>query len=86
MDVVSEWQPIESAPKDGSTILLLRNLYPVFNGAKETDRKMLVPACGMWSTWDGAFRCFGGANDPQLLDGLHYHKPTHWLPIPGLPQ
>lgn len=73
------WLPIDSAPKDGTRIVVFYNTYPVFVGAKETTGSHFTPMVAMWSTWDGAFRVVGTGD---ILDGLKGHKPTEWFPLP----
>jgi hypothetical protein len=68
-----EWRTIESAPKDGSNVLLLTD-----------DRDgMLVVIQGRWDggawepvtlSWHGCGCCGSG---PVL--------PAHWMPLPGKP-
>lgn len=69
-----DWQPIETAPKDGTAILICRNrpLGPCgmrvsyFDGDDDADYP--------WHADDGA-------------DGFNHHKdwPTHWMPLPAPP-
>lgn len=80
-DLVPQWQPIETAPKDGTWVLLC-------NGATDEDRedddfgKILRsrPVTAFWdkgdwvfSHWDGAWRSC-------------YSCPTHWMPLPQPPK
>lgn len=71
---MSEWQPIESAPKDGTRILLY---YPIFGrnphqefGKWELQKHNNKPA----PYWSG---------DGERLYGVQWYrsfKPTHWRP------
>lgn len=67
-----EWQSIDSAPKDGTNILLLNragNMATGFwLGARELMGWHLRGANGLPNTF------FNG-----------HHGPTHWMPLPGLP-
>jgi len=67
------WQPIETAPKDGSKIILARI------GENEVGKNLGVWwACsGSWSEkysrwWDGIEPC-------------GFNHPTHWMPLPAAP-
>ena len=72
----TEWQPIESAPKEivvsygkhdyGPYILV----YPVFG----------EPARARW--WQTSI---GGGGSNFLLDGGNAVQPTHWMPLPAPP-
>ena len=74
---MSEWQPIESAPKDGTKILLYYQ-----------DRSRVV--CGHWY-WDGYAkkpRPYWTSDNEQLW-GRYFHRetsPTHWMPLPEPPK
>lgn len=91
---MSDWQPIETAPKDGTKILgygrgTERAMWPV-------DEKMPFMQCVIWWTWhdseelvdagDGLFR----KRPVRVLEmwqpiGTHFFKPTHWMPLPSPP-
>jgi len=65
----SEWQPIATAPKDGTVFLGYRD------GKMRESYRVQRPDCEMW--------VFGGSSGaveiaPQL-------KPTHWMPLPAAP-
>ena len=81
---MSEWQPIETAPRDGSLIWL---------GSPEAMR------LGFWTqgkefeshgTIDGGWRDMSAAEssitgETSLRTGLHF-APTHWMPTPEPPK
>lgn len=86
-----DWQPIETAPKDGTEILL-------WSGVE--DRSKDGPTIGHWATDEecavyvgdcgGECRCPEyDHNDPWWLswDGgfTAEHPPTHWMPLPPPP-
>lgn len=56
---MSEWKPIETAPKDGRRLILI--LTP-----------SKFPQIAYSNTWWTA--------------GFSVEKPTHWMPIPDLPE
>lgn len=66
------WQPIETAPKDGTKILLGR-----FDGTgREYDGRIRVD---WWRSRMGAgYTGFGHFNPT-------YWPPTHWMPLPAPP-
>lgn len=76
-----EWKPIETAPKDGTIILISR-----------PNREAMA---AYWSQCPRAFAgTFSDANYPwvfldetngtnAMMDGAH--GPTHWMPLPAPP-
>jgi len=65
----NEWQPIETAPKDG-TVFLGYKL-----GQFRECYKVPRDDCDMW--------CFGGTSGADDL--FPNIKPTHWMPLPKPP-
>ncbi len=85
-----EWQPIETAPKDGRAILIYQPDYDVGGGRSHERRTMgrvtqdeieRVPfddkryAIGYWRPWGG----WGNRNSATV-------NPSHWMPLPALPE
>lgn len=70
---MSEWQPIESAPKDGTFILLAGP-----SGYRSTPLR--VEVC----RWVPQYR-HGWQNHAFDSFGDGGHGPTHWMPLPALP-
>lgn len=76
---MSEWQPIETAPKD-QTVIVFR---PTMWGGKghigkarwETDKYLKKPK-PFWSSSEG---WIGKTED-------RHHPPTHWMPLPEPPE
>jgi hypothetical protein len=78
-DVTMEWQPIETAPKDGTEVL-------VWNGGNDgfytTPGQMGVAYWGRQGfperkrAWCASDCC----------DGVTTYTPTHWMPLPAPPQ
>ena len=72
-----EWKPIETAPKDGTEILI-------------TDGRDMIVAC--WTKNGRSFRdeSFGEKADgwSAPLDGYvgGLDDATHWMPLPDLPE
>lgn len=79
---MSEWQPIDTAPKDGTTVLLFRRLDPwnVIGYGRWISTK--------WRLKDGTTPIEGwlsyGFDDPPGNLGLG--GPTHWMPLPEPPK
>ena len=88
---MSEWQPIETAPKDGSDILILA-------------KGMAIEARYVPGSWGpdipGEVREYDGAvwvafddltqfeiEEGSLEDGQDHHgSVTHWMPLPEAPK
>lgn len=72
-----KWQPIETAPKDGTTILLASGKY-VLTGYWETDPgwawKFDGPCWGICEVEDDYYSVY------KFPDW-----PTHWMPLPEPP-
>jgi len=66
-----EWQPIETAPKDGVVLLCL----PIFGAIREGDRRVYE---GRWHNEQDTFTSVNGF---ILLTGA-----THWMPLPSAPE
>lgn len=77
---MNKWQPIETAPKDGTPVLLCGGLtsedfYCRDGNERYQDRQVVAMFIdGQWAIcyWDGNWR-----------DG--YDNPTHWMPLPEHP-
>jgi len=77
---MTEWQPIESAPKDGTEILLYRpsdcDWARVVVGLWEDDRYAVKPK----PYWRHGKQHFTGIREARV------YQPTHWMPLPGAPK
>lgn len=78
-----EWQPIETAPQDGTRVLL----YGQFAGEISAE----VEGTGIYIGWY-AFSNGGGTDYPgydwYVVGGDAYMtwcKPTYWMPLPNPP-
>jgi hypothetical protein len=81
LNLKNKWQPIETAPKDGTKILV--GWFIGADGQDISDMQRVSVAqwqdedeseCGVKGWWDAATTAvYGGMIDPQ---------PTHWMPIP----
>lgn len=91
MTKFGEWQPIETAPKDGTLVILCRHQYQpvsgkwIWSNQLNTTRDLDELHGGAWVAFDpeGVFD-----SDHELADYLldTEWQPTHWMPIPEPPQ
>ncbi len=78
-----EWQPIDTAPRDGTWVLLFGFETPDTNDSMDDGWGPVVVGKGG--------ELFAGEGDPWdvgIYDGfceLSVHNPTHWMPLPALP-
>ena len=71
-----DWQPIKTAPKDGTTVLTYQGAY------KEGDLTLTAHYdSSPYSTTEGKWLVTDGVEDDYMLPG-----PTHWMPLPGPPE
>lgn len=70
---MSEWQPIETAPRDGTEFQAWIDQYG------------WEPAC-RYNPDTEAFEIFGRIDyDQDGWDSYHHMTPTHWMPYPAPP-
>src|SRR5712691_13347356 len=74
MGTESQWQDIESAPKDGTEL----DLWCV-NISRGSNRAMRFPAM----FWDQENRCWEDCHSYIILEPKW--RPTHWMPPPTPP-
>jgi hypothetical protein len=72
---MTAWQPIETAPKDGTTILVF------FDGGD------MVLACWSENVWHSDDRKLRPGWEPlhRVYDVEDAIFPTHWMPMPASP-
>ena len=71
------WQPIETAPRDGTWVLLKGGTIDTEGYAASATGTLPPMVAARWDEWgawfygwsEGWWRC-------------HYENPTHWLPLP----
>ena len=65
------WQPIETAPKDGTKI----DLWDAAYGCRVVNAK-----------WDNHYSTGDKSWGRNSVDGPFCYEPTHWMPIPQPPE
>ncbi len=73
-----EWQPIESAPKDGTEILLLKEIQWTFGDTKDS-------RIGK-GNWIGAYWFEEKTEIWRSRCDTWLDDPTHWMPLPDGPK
>ncbi len=75
-DPGSMWRPIDTAPKDGTRVLLYATLFGASLGGHDLEKDY-----GQWviiAAWDDQYGMW--------LDGSQCTPvPTHWMPLPSPP-
>lgn len=71
-----EWRPIESAPKDGTGVLL----YGMPSEHAGVSWQKATVLSGYYDKLDGAWCSTTSAWDGPFV------KPTHWMPLPPAPK
>jgi len=69
------WYPIETAPKDGTKVLLYRQGWLVIG--RWNDNRHARRANPFWDAEDARLKGWNWARK---------NDPTHWQPLPGLPE
>lgn len=76
-EALDDWEPIESAPRDGTRVLLH---FPHW-GAIEGRYEEVITRGHM-----GRSRKLTWRFTDRLIDADESHQPTHWKPLPNPPQ
>lgn len=71
-----QWQPIETAPKDGTRILIYQ---PDGQWKSRRDRRLEYIDVAYWHTP-------GNPEHPGFWTGGLTYRPTHWMPLPEPPR
>lgn len=69
------WRPIETAPKDGTEIIVSGGIWGSDSVSCEFEAKFKKSACVSWD--DGSFNRWCEVDDKTT-----YYRPTHWMPMP----
>ena len=74
---VMQWQPIETAPKDGTEVLLYqpRGAFKPWKGRIRD-----------WAVNIGYWHQPGNPEHPGYWMGNRQMRPTHWMPLPEPPR
>lgn len=96
---MSDWQPIETAPKDGKSVLLYIDppidTNDICGWAPEREIRIVVGWAESWGERAGRDRhywhcgfCEDGTADTEGYSSalMISVRPTHWMPLPGPPQ
>jgi hypothetical protein len=77
------WQPIETAPKDGTSVLLMDNDQPGLPGGV-ADRCWSgnTAVAAWWGAEGGEWVCYMD----MIEDPISHFTPTHWQPLPDPPK
>ena len=88
---VSEWRPIETAPKDGTEVLVYVEVATVpvahiafYRSAEQWETEGQY--CGGWDSveeWEGWWSYVRHSVTQEKLDDIT--TPTHWMPLPSPP-
>ena len=75
-----KWLPIETAPKDGTCVLVSGGRAREDKGCGYDKWESRVGSvdmcCFSYRTWYG----------DETRDGIMIHEPTHWMPLPEPPE
>lgn len=78
------WRPIETAPQDGSAVLVMRDIWPgTSTGRAEQCNGHNTYVAEWWAEEEGgAWVCYmDRVEEPRCPI-----KPTHWMPLPKPPE
>jgi len=78
--MTTNWQPIETAPKDGTQILLCDALDADGNPITDGSWGLFVQVAAWWAGEDAWIVYCDMVRDPPL-----HFEPTHWAPLPKNP-
>ena len=79
--VAVTWQPIDTAPKDGTPVVILDRSPHYGNEPKGTGylvARFRKPRLGDWNYPDGRWEAMYGP--------CSAHSPSHWMPLPEPPK
>jgi hypothetical protein len=81
----SEWRPIETAPKDGTAVLVMRDIWPGSPTGRATECNGHNTYVSEWWAYEG-----GGGAWMCYMDQIHEPRcpvePSHWMTLPEPPK
>lgn len=89
---MGEWQPIETAPKDGTDVIVrcyaagAEFVHIAWYRSKD-EWEESGQYCGGWDSladWEGWWSYVRTSVSQERLEG--WHAPTHWMPLPAPPK
>lgn len=73
MTSTDQWQPIETAPKDGEWVIIYDDQY------RHSHASYLI------SHWHGSLKVWAGRSNSQGRFAT-WDEATHWMPLPAPPE
>jgi len=83
---MTDWQPIETAPKDGTEILTIQMLEGDYFKRQAIMYWYLPPAKYRWNLTDDDTMKRFPISPIGYWRGEIYLNPTHWMPLPNAPE
>lgn len=85
-EAADDWLPIDSAPKDGTRILLCQAIDAdghaiVWGDDDQESGQCFVQVAAWWGDEDGWVVYCSLPSEPRL-----HFEPTHWMPLPNPPK
>jgi hypothetical protein len=75
----AEWQPIETVPRDGRDVLVMRDIWPGTESGRAEECNGHNTYVAAW--WGSEWVCYMD----QVQDPRCPIEPTHWMPLPDPP-
>lgn len=81
---MTKWHPIGTAPRDGTAILVMRDIWPGSPTGRATECNGHNTYVAAWWEEDGTgeWVCYMD----QISDPRCPVEPTHWMPLPAPPK
>lgn len=86
---IEGWQPIATAPKDGTPVLLYeKGLIGLFYWGVDPSMTHNVNGDPMRATWNGVIiqSELNRSDVDEKIIGLHGSDASHWMPLPAGPE
>lgn len=83
MKKITKWQPISTAPKDRTTVLVSDGECVALAYYEKTKYEKLT---GWFVHNNGDYNDGGYGHDYKMGDSIYDKEPTHWLPISEFPR